>query len=435
MHSFYEFFAGGGMARAGLTKSGKWECLFANDIDEKKATSYRTNWGNDLFDRMVVEDVAKLDVDKHLPEGRADLVWASFPCQDLSLAGSGAGLKGERSGTFIPFWSLIETLGKQRRAPRLVVLENVVGALTAGKGKDFVTLGDMLARGGYRFGAVVVNAEHWVPQSRPRLFVIAAHREMEIGEGLVSDSASPRWHPSSLVAAHARLLAGSKRTARDDAWVWWNLPEPPARRTRFQTLADVIEPGDPTGVVWHTEAETKRLIDELMNAVNQKKVRQAQDDARKTRKRVVGTIYKRMRPEGPPTGEVDENGKPIREKVQRAEVRFDDIAGCLRTPGGGSSRQTILIIDRNGNPRSRLLSTREAARLMGLDDNYKLPGKYNEAYHLTGDGVVVDVVDFIATQILEPLLTSRPQSDSDSIRNAAALNDLDIEYETEKVPA
>ncbi|MBZ9566361.1 DNA cytosine methyltransferase [Modicisalibacter tunisiensis] len=86
MNSFYEFFAGGGMARAGL--STNWECLFANDFDPKKAASYALNWGND---HLHVGDVAKLTTDD-LP-GRPDLAWASFPCQDLSLAGGGAGLK------------------------------------------------------------------------------------------------------------------------------------------------------------------------------------------------------------------------------------------------------------------------------------------------------------------------------------------------------
>jgi DNA (cytosine-5)-methyltransferase 1 len=90
MPTFYEFFAGGGMARAGLGK--KWECLFANDIDAKKGASYVANWGDE---HLRIEDVGTL-VTADLP-GRADLAWASFPCQDLSLAGAGAGLKGKRS--------------------------------------------------------------------------------------------------------------------------------------------------------------------------------------------------------------------------------------------------------------------------------------------------------------------------------------------------
>lgn len=92
-----------------------------------------------------------------------------------------------------------------------------------------------------------------------------------------------------------------------------------------------------------------------------------------------------------------------RDGQQRAEVRFDDVAGCLRTPVGGSSRQTVFVITR-GKVRSRLLSPREAARLMGLDDDYILPRNYNQAYHLAGDGVAVPVVRHIASELLEPIL-------------------------------
>ena len=92
MPSFYEFFAGGGMARAGLGRH--WDCLFANDFDTKKGASYRANWGGN---ELVVDDV-KAILPNQLP-GNPDLVWGSFPCQDLSLAGGGAGLRGERSGT------------------------------------------------------------------------------------------------------------------------------------------------------------------------------------------------------------------------------------------------------------------------------------------------------------------------------------------------
>jgi DNA (cytosine-5)-methyltransferase 1 len=108
-------------------------------------------------------------------------------------------------------------------------------------------------------------------------------------------------------------------------------------------------------------------------------------------------VYKRTRVDGA-------TGK----KVQRAEIRFDEIAGCLRTPAGGSSRQTIMIID-GKRVRSRLLSPREAARLMGLPDTYVLPKNYNDAYHLAGDGVVVPVVRYLADSILEPILGRRGQ--------------------------
>ena len=81
------------------------------------------------------------------------------------------------------------------------------------------------------------------------------------------------------------------------------------------------------------------------------------------------------------------------------------MSGCLRTPAGGSSRQVILVVD-GPCVKARLISGRETARLMGLPDTYELPKNYNEAYHLTGDGVVVPVVRHLAEHIFEPVLDS-----------------------------
>jgi DNA (cytosine-5)-methyltransferase 1 len=47
---------------------------------------------------------------------------------------------------------------------------------------------------------------------------------------------------------------------------------------------------------------------------------------------------------------------------------------------------------------------------MGLPDEYKLPKSYNEAYHLTGDGVVVPVVRYLAENLLEPILANNQKA-------------------------
>jgi DNA (cytosine-5)-methyltransferase 1 len=370
MPTFYEFFAGGGMARAGLGSG--WECLFANDIDEKKAASYAANWGSE---HLAVKDVRLLKA-KDLP-GNADLVWASFPCQDLSLAGDQAGLRGKRSGTFWPFWRIIKDLAKEGRAPSVVALENVCGALTSHDGKDFAAIGRALNGGGYRFGALVVDAVHFLPQSRPRLFIIGFRENLAAPVSLQSDRRDPLWHPDNLLSAYKKLSKKSK-----DSWIWWNLPTPAKRKS---ILADLVE-HSPQGVVWHSSAETNRLLG-MMTQVNLDKV----EKAKLAGNRMIGGIYRRTR--------TDRNGQ----RTQRAEVRFDGVAGCLRTPTGGSSRQTILVVE-GGKARSRLLSPREAVRLMGLPDNYQLSSNYNEAYHLAGDGVAVPVVRFLAEHIVEPLV-------------------------------
>ena len=366
---FYEFFAGGGMARAGLGTA--WTCLFSNDIDKKKADAYKDNWGSD---EILVKDVGKVCTCE-LPS-TPDLVWASFPCQDLSLAGMGAGLKGNRSGTFWPFWRLIQKLKSEGRGPKMVVLENVCGTLTSHNGADFRSLVEALRLGGYKCGALVVDASLFLPQSRPRLFIIGVQDDIEVGRTLVREEPDPQFHTQAVLSAYRSLPERDK-----SAWLWWNLPVPAKRQKKF---ADLIEEDVP----WHKPEITKSLL-AMMSPINRAKV----EKARKLSGKSVGAVYKRTRP--------DETGQ----KVQRAEVRFDDIAGCLRTPGGGSSRQSILLIE-EGTVRSRLLSPREAARLMGLPERYILPEKYNDAYHLMGDGVAVPVVRHLARYILEPLLLS-----------------------------
>ena len=366
------------MARAGLGDG--WECGFANDFDPMKGRAYAANWGSE---HLRVADINDLTADD-LP-GYADLIWASFPCQDLSLAGNAIGLGTEaaqtRSGAFWAFWRLMLELQSEGRAPALIVLENVHGVLTANGGRDFALIGRSLALAGYRFGAMVLDAVHFVPQSRPRVFIVALRGDVAVDSALLVGERDPRWHPAAMALAIERLAEPDRKH-----WLWLRLPEPP-RRTA--TLAALID-DEPVGVDWHTSDETARLL-AMMSPVGLAKL----DRMRSAGSRVVGTIYRRGRPDA--TGRVR----------QRAELRDDQIAGCLRTPGGGSSRQTLLIVH-GDRIRSRLLAPREAARLMGLPDSYLLPTRYNDAYHLAGDGLAVPVVRYFAAQLLEPILQTQP---------------------------
>lgn len=378
---FYEFFAGGGMANAGL--GAEWRCIFANDFSNMKESAYIRNWGGEHFTGGDVARIATAD----LP-GKAALAWASFPCQDLSLAGKNRGLGDAaadvmtRSGTFWPFWTLMTKLREEHRKPRMIVLENVLGTLSSRDGQDFVSICDALAGGGYRFGAMVIDASHFVPQSRPRLFFIAIDAKADLPRALDGGSSHAIWHPAALCTAHKKL---SPDTARH--WIWWQMPVPPRRNIGF---LDIIEE-KPTGCRWHSKAETERLMS-MMTPLHIQKI----EIAKASKRKQVGGVYKRTR--------LDASGV----KRQRAEVRFDDMAGCLRTPAGGSSRQSIIVVD-GESVRSRLLSPREAARLMGLDDSYILPERYNDAYHVAGDGVCVPVVRYLAEHILEPLSGSDDQ--------------------------
>jgi DNA (cytosine-5)-methyltransferase 1 len=242
----------------------------------------------------------------------------------------------------------------------------VVGLLTSHEGADFTALCDALAAQGYRFGALEIDAGLFTPQSRPRVFVVAT---LTLATGLEGPSA---FHTVAVRNAHARLSPATK-----DAWVWWRADVPPRRNT---DLAALLEPdGD---VQWRSAEQTATLL-ALMEPRHRAKV----DAMAGEKGRAVGAVFRRTRA-----------------GVQRAEVRFDGLAGCLRTPRGGSSRQMLLVVEK-GQVRSRLLTGREGARLMGLPDTYQLPRTTTAALHVVGDGVAVPVVRHLAREILEPLLT------------------------------
>ena len=195
--TYLEFFAGGGMARAGLGES--WRCLFANDFDRMKVETYEANWG---VGDIKHQDVATLAL-SDLPPHAVDLAWASFPCQDLSLAGSYRGLGRERdkvttrSGTFWPFWKLVRGLAQEGRAPRAIVLENVYGCLTSHEGKGFRGPCFGADRIGLPVRAAVIDAVHFVPQSRPRVFFIAFRGDQPIPASLIAEGPQASWHPPS----------------------------------------------------------------------------------------------------------------------------------------------------------------------------------------------------------------------------------------------
>ena len=353
------------MARLGLGDA--WACDFANDFDPVKAATYRANFA-DAEQHLRQGDVWALEA-AELP-GRPHLAWASSPCQDFSLAGARAGLAGGRSSAFFGFWRLVEGLVAEGRAPELIVIETVGGLLTSHGGADFTALGAALAAQGYGFGALEIDAAAFLPQSRPRVFVVASRRAPPAH--LVG--ASP-FRTRAVQAAAARLPP--ELAAR---WIDWRLPAPPPRT---EGLAAALQAD--AAVTWHSPERTAAWLG-LMSPLHRRRLAAAQAAG----ERVVGAVFRRMR---------IEDGV----RVQRAEVRFDGLAGCLRTPRGGSSRQVIVVVD-GAQVRTRLLSSREAARLMGLPEDYRLPAATTSALHVAGDGVAVPVVRWLARHLLEPSL-------------------------------
>ncbi|RMU28610.1 DNA cytosine methyltransferase [Pseudomonas avellanae] len=372
--NFFEFFAGGGMARSGLGDG--WNCLFANDMDRVKAATYIQNWGGSHFDGRDIHDVKIEDL-----TGNGDLAWASFPCQDLSVAGNGLGIGNSdsegstRSGALWPFLELINGLRKESRQPPLLVLENVVGLLSLEGGRDFAAICLRLGEIGYRYGAVIIDTKHFLPQSRPRVFIIALLREIAIPDKLDYGMATESWHPPTLMRSFRSL---SQQAQAD--WIWWDLGSVPTlKQGALQSLIQF------EGVEWHTSEETQKIISRMtpIHVARLEKAKAANIAS-------IGSLYYRMRREGSVN-------------KQRAEITFSDVLGCLRTPRGGGSRSRIIVAG-NGEVKTRLLSIREAAALMGLETTYVLPEAYQHAFKVIGDGVAVPPVRFLAERLLEPLI-------------------------------
>jgi DNA (cytosine-5)-methyltransferase 1 len=373
----YEFFAGGGLAGLGLNGANPGgvsgiETVFANDMDRAKAAAFTANHPRIPFHLGDVWDLTTAD----LP-GAPDLAWASSPCQDVSLAGGRGGLTAGRSGAFWGFWRLIEGLSREGRAPGIIVLENVIGLLTSGaaQGEDFAAVCTAMAAGGWRIGALEMDAAHWLPQSRPRLFVVAMAEEIAAAAPQTRAPNGP-FHSSRLIAAQARLPQAAR-----DAWAWWSLPVPSRRNLGLGALLETDETA-----VWLDDGEA---ILALAAPLHRARLEAAIASGRRT----VGAAYRRVR---------RENGR----KVQRLEIRFDGLAGCLRTPAGGSSRQYVVVCD-GGRARVRRLTGREAARLMGVSDDYLLPPSQSAALKLMGDAVAVPVVRALAEGLLKPALSAR----------------------------
>jgi DNA (cytosine-5)-methyltransferase 1 len=361
---FLEFFAGIGLMRLGLERAG-WEAVFANDIDADKRDMYVSHFGK-KDGHFSVEDIHAL---KPAEVPAALLATASFPCNDLSLAGARNGLGGKQSSAF---WGVIRILeGMGDRRPPLVLLENVSGFLTSKKGEDFREALRALNNLGYAADAIIVDAARFVPQSRVRLFVIG-----------VADPLHPSKAELSLESdARPKALADFIASNPEIHWKIRDLPPLPARNF---SLSDLLEDLPDDSSFWWSDERRDYLLGQMSERhseiVREMKVR---------RKWSHATAFRRVR-----------KGKSM------AEIRVDGVAGCLRTPRGGSGRQ-ILIKAGHGKVFVRLLTPRECARLMGADD-FVIDTSLNKALFGFGDAVCVPVIQWIGENYLNPLVADTP---------------------------
>lgn len=355
-----EFFSGIGLVRLALERQG-WKVLFANDIDPDKARMYTDNWPDDPH--LVVGDVHELDA-QTIPD--CDLFTASFPCNDLSIAGRREGLNGKESSAF---WGFVRILREVRQRPSLVLLENVVGFLMSRGGSDLEQALRALNQLGYNVDIFVLNAQRWTPQSRQRLFVVGKLGTVGPSSSQVEISDVRPEPVASFILRHPNL-----------AWDIRPMPRPPKAK---KALVDIIEDLPDDSPHWWSQARADYFMDQMSPKhallaklmIGQKQISYA-------------TAFRR-----------------VRNKKSMAELRTDGIAGCLRTPRGGSGRQ-ILFKAGMGRYQVRLLTARECARLQGAPDSYLIDVPLNQALFGFGDAVCVPAVEWIIKNYLTPVATT-----------------------------
>jgi DNA (cytosine-5)-methyltransferase 1 len=349
-----EFFAGIGLMRAGLEAAGI-EVIWANDIEPRKREMYAANFGASEYRLGDVCDVRGDEV----PE--AELATASFPCTDLSLAGNRVGLgraasshaRADGSSMFWEFARILKEMGARR--PRVVLLENVLGFASSHGGTDLLEAVRSLNRLGYSCDLFTLDARHFVPQSRPRLFIV----------GL--ESPAPRDHfdrSRERPAWLARLIAA----APDLRLHQRALPPLP---TGPPTLDHIVEAPSSPEIEWWAGERAQSFVNSL-SEINARRLAQLA-----ARPHVAHhTAYRRTRA-----------GRAV------WEIREDTIAGCLRTARGGSSKQALVEAGR-GRVRIRWMTPREYARLMGAPD-FALGTRTSSSLFGFGDAVCVPVVSWL----------------------------------------
>lgn len=351
-----EFFAGIGMARDGLRAAGV-STIWANDIDETKCSLYRAQWG---ADDLHCANVFDIDADE-VPY--ADIAWASSPCTDLSLAGKREGLvDGAESSAFFGFVDVLK--GMKDRRPQAVVLENVCGLASSHDGRDFLQVIKEFNELGYSCDAFELNARRWLPQSRPRLFIVGLQHPS--GEGVLDSSARPdriSWiHNDPSLKTHVTSLPA--------------LPEP--LTSGLTALVERIPDEDER---WWDTARVDSFVDSL-SAVQRNRL----NDLKAMKELRARTAYRRTRKK-----------KPV------WEMRDDDISGCLRTNRGGSSRQAVVFLG-NGEIKIRWMTGNEYALLQGAH-GFNLEGfRESQIQYAFGDAVASPAVTWLVKTAIIPSL-------------------------------
>jgi len=359
------FFSGIGGVSEGL--SDRWETTWANDNCPSKVAIHQANH-NSFIDSRSIYDVPL----KSIPDGQ--LLSSTFPCTNTSAAGNRRGLLGIKSSVVYRYLEILKEKGGADTIPSTFI-ENPTGLIARNQGNDLRDIVRRFNDLGYAVTTIVVDAKHFVPQSRPRLFVIAIKDSNSyvplysaVKDGLLNDKAK---YPNPLrrwLKKNSDLNLVIRPT--DD------LPE------RTIQLTDVIDLSGGECAPEFT-AELIRLMAPKNTALFHKLIQSPSIS--------IATVARR--------GRKDVQGKSF----NATELSVSGLAPCQRPYSGGSSRTWVLVAGQ-GKCKFKVVTPRESARLMGFPDSFQLPQSAKAAYTATGDAVVPACISWIESQFFSDQL-------------------------------
>ncbi|MBK7389204.1 MAG: DNA (cytosine-5-)-methyltransferase [Bacteroidetes bacterium] len=170
--TFIDLFAGiGGFRLAFQSKGGK--CIFTSEWDKNSQKTYEANFGEVPFG-----DITQID-EEQIPDH--DILLGGFPCQPFSIAGVSKknslgkkhGFADETQGTL--FYDIVRIINEKK--PKAFLLENVKNLTSHDKGRTFKIISETLKKLGYIVFSKVLDAKHYVPQHRERIFIAGFSKE------------------------------------------------------------------------------------------------------------------------------------------------------------------------------------------------------------------------------------------------------------------
>jgi len=411
---YVDLFAGIGGIRLGLeaalNASGlEGACVFSSEIDSKAQVTYESNFGDKPFG-----DIREVE---SLPQH--DILLAGFPCQPFSYAGKQLGFGDTRGTLFFEIERLIES-----SQPEMFLLENVRGLTSHDSGRTLQTIYSKLENLGYGVSHVLLNsALHGVPQNRMRIYIVGIKKH----KPLISIPEDLKFVDTHAFAQSQPTLFDVNKS--DNLTVADILEKNPDERFRcspeFTNMLKKYVYGD------FSKLHGMRLIDarngnsihswdlglrgkcsnseiRLMNAIlanRRKYIFGTHQDGKALTIHQIKTFFD--------TPQVKDLLHGLVEKgyLRRIDGKYSPTIGnmsfevfkflhpeSISITLVSSDANRIGVVDEIG---PRRITVREAARLQGFPDSFKIHPNDNAAYHQFGNSVSVPVVTKVLSDVFK----------------------------------